>query len=40
MAEVAFHEVTKVFPGGTTAVDDLTLLVRDGEFVVLVGPSV
>jgi sn-glycerol 3-phosphate transport system ATP-binding protein len=39
MAEVAFHEVTKVFQGGTTAVDDLTLLVRDGEFVVLVGPS-
>jgi sn-glycerol 3-phosphate transport system ATP-binding protein len=39
MAEVAFHEVTKVFPGGTTAVADLTLLVGDGEFVVLVGPS-
>jgi sn-glycerol 3-phosphate transport system ATP-binding protein len=39
MAEVAFHEVTKVFPGGTTAVDALTLLVEDGEFVVLVGPS-
>jgi multiple sugar transport system ATP-binding protein len=39
MAEVAFHEVTKVFQGGTTAVDQLTLLVEDGEFVVLVGPS-
>jgi sn-glycerol 3-phosphate transport system ATP-binding protein len=39
MAEVAFHEVTKVFQGGTTAVDKLTLLVEDGEFVVLVGPS-
>jgi sn-glycerol 3-phosphate transport system ATP-binding protein len=39
MAEVAFHEVTKVFPNGTTAVSDLTLLVEDGEFVVLVGPS-
>jgi multiple sugar transport system ATP-binding protein len=39
MAEVAFHEVSKVFAGGTTAVDDLTLLVNDGEFVVLVGPS-
>ena len=39
MAEVAFHEVTKVFPGGTTAVEHLTLRVEDGEFLVLVGPS-
>jgi multiple sugar transport system ATP-binding protein len=39
MAEVAFHEVSKVFPGGATAVDTLNLLVRDGEFLVLVGPS-
>jgi sn-glycerol 3-phosphate transport system ATP-binding protein len=39
MAEVAFHEVSKVFPGGTTAVDTLNLLVSDGEFLVLVGPS-
>jgi sn-glycerol 3-phosphate transport system ATP-binding protein len=39
MAEVAFHEVSKVFPGGATAVDTLNLLVQDGEFLVLVGPS-
>ncbi len=39
MAEVAFHEVTKVFPGGATAVETLNLLVSDGEFLVLVGPS-
>jgi sn-glycerol 3-phosphate transport system ATP-binding protein len=39
MAEVAFHEVSKVFPGGATAVDTLNLLVHDGEFLVLVGPS-
>ena len=39
MAEVAFHEVTKVFQGDTVAVQDLTLLVEDGEFLVLVGPS-
>jgi multiple sugar transport system ATP-binding protein len=39
MAEVAFHEVTKVFQGGAAAVDDVTLLVEDGEFLVLVGPS-
>ncbi|MBO0807562.1 MAG: sn-glycerol-3-phosphate ABC transporter ATP-binding protein UgpC [Actinobacteria bacterium] len=39
MAEVSFHEVTKVFPNGTTAVDALTCTVADGEFMVLVGPS-
>jgi sn-glycerol 3-phosphate transport system ATP-binding protein len=39
MAEVSFHEVRKVFPGGTTAVEELTFTVEDGEFIVLVGPS-
>jgi sn-glycerol 3-phosphate transport system ATP-binding protein len=39
VAEVAFHEVTKVFPNGTTAVEALTCTVADGEFMVLVGPS-
>jgi sn-glycerol 3-phosphate transport system ATP-binding protein len=39
MAEVAFHDVGKVFPDGTVAVTDLTCTVRDGEFMVLVGPS-
>jgi sn-glycerol 3-phosphate transport system ATP-binding protein len=39
VAEVSFHEVTKVFPNGTTAVDTLTCTVADGEFMVLVGPS-
>ena len=39
MAEVSFHEITKVFPNGTTAVDALTCTIADGEFVVLVGPS-
>ena len=39
MAEVSFHEVTKVFPNGTTAVDALTCTIADGEFMVLVGPS-
>ena len=36
---ISLHGVTKVFPGGVTAVDDLTLEVGPGEFVVLVGPS-
>ena len=39
MAEVVLSEVTKVFPGGTTAVDAVSLTVIDGEFIVLVGPS-
>jgi len=39
MAEVVFQHVAKVFPDGTRAVDDLSLAVRDGEFVVIVGPS-
>jgi ABC-type sugar transport system ATPase subunit len=39
VAEVSFHDVTKVFPNGTTAVDALTCTIADGEFMVLVGPS-
>ena len=39
MAEVAFENVSKEFPGGTFAVDDLTLSIGDGEFLILVGPS-
>jgi multiple sugar transport system ATP-binding protein len=39
MGEIAIDGVTKVFPGGVKAVDDVSLTVRDGEFIVLVGPS-
>jgi ABC-type sugar transport system ATPase subunit len=39
VAEVSFHEVTKVFPNGTKAVDSLTFTIADGEFMVFVGPS-
>ncbi len=39
MAEIAFNEVVKTYPGGTTAVDRLSLSVGEGEFMVLVGPS-
>jgi multiple sugar transport system ATP-binding protein len=31
--------LTKAFPGGTRAVEDLSLTIEDGEFLVLVGPS-
>lgn len=34
MVEVSFHEVTKVFPNGTTAVDALTCTIaKSGEAV-------
>ncbi len=39
MADVVLDHVTKVFPGGTVAVDDLSLEIADGEFLILVGPS-
>src|ERR671936_1002849 len=32
-------ELTKVFPGGTVAVEDVNLHVDHGEYVVLLGPS-
>ena len=39
MATIQFNEVTKQFDDGTVAVDNLTLDVEDGEFLILVGPS-
>jgi spermidine/putrescine ABC transporter ATP-binding subunit len=36
---VQLDHVTKTFPGGITAVDNLSLIVREGEFVTLLGPS-
>jgi multiple sugar transport system ATP-binding protein len=39
VARVAFHDVTKVYPGPVVAVEDLTLEAGDGEFLILVGPS-
>src|SRR5438067_9212762 len=38
MAEIRIEHVTKSF-GAVTAVDDISLGVEDGEFLVLVGPS-
>jgi multiple sugar transport system ATP-binding protein len=39
MANIELENVSKIFPGGIVAVDDVTLEIGDGEFVVLVGPS-
>ena len=39
MAGITFEGVTKQFPDGTVAVDNISLDVPDGEFMILVGPS-
>ncbi len=39
MPGVTLDSVTKRFPGGAVAVDDLSLKIADGEFMILVGSS-
>src|SRR6187401_3472362 len=39
MAEIELEHLTKVYSGDVTAVDDVSLDIGDGEFMVLVGPS-
>ncbi|HEV7708710.1 MAG TPA: ABC transporter ATP-binding protein [Asanoa sp.] len=39
MTTVALKDVTKIFPDGTVAVDNVSIDVNDGEFMVLLGPS-
>jgi multiple sugar transport system ATP-binding protein len=39
MAGILLEHVTKIFQGGVVAVDDVSLRIADGEFIVLVGPS-
>ena len=39
MASVTLEGVTKVFPGGVKAVDNVSLEIKDKELLVLVGPS-
>src|SRR5256885_16106499 len=39
VAEIRLEKLTKIYPDGTKAVDGLDLGIRDGELVVLVGPS-
>lgn len=36
---ITFQNVTKTYPGGTTAVNNLNLTVEEGSFTVFVGPS-
>ena len=39
MAEIVLKDITKRFPDGALAVNDINLDIADGEFVILVGPS-
>jgi multiple sugar transport system ATP-binding protein len=39
MSEISIRHVTKRFGGDDAAVDDVSLEIADGEFVILVGPS-
>src|SRR5712671_6308064 len=39
MAQIIMDHVEKAYPGGVKAVDELSLDIADGEFMVLVGPS-
>jgi multiple sugar transport system ATP-binding protein len=39
MAEITLDHVTKRYPDGYEAVNDINLGIADGEFVILVGPS-
>ncbi|MBV9796236.1 MAG: sn-glycerol-3-phosphate ABC transporter ATP-binding protein UgpC [Actinobacteria bacterium] len=39
MAQISLDHIDKVYSGGVKAIDQMSLEVRDGEFMVLVGPS-
>ena len=39
MGQIVLDHVSKVYPGGVKGIDNLSLDIADGEFMVLVGPS-
>jgi multiple sugar transport system ATP-binding protein len=39
VAEITLDHITKRFPDGALAVDNISMDIADGEFVILVGPS-
>ncbi|WIM89883.1 sn-glycerol-3-phosphate ABC transporter ATP-binding protein UgpC [Candidatus Mycobacterium wuenschmannii] len=39
MAEIVLDRVTKSYPDGALAVQEFSLTIADGEFIILVGPS-
>ena len=38
-AVLVLHDVTKVYPNGKTALEEVDLVIPEGDFVFLVGPS-
>jgi multiple sugar transport system ATP-binding protein len=39
MAEIVLDQVSKKYPDGSLAVDNVDITIADGEFIILVGPS-
>jgi ABC-type sugar transport system ATPase subunit len=39
VSDIRLERVSKVYPGGVTAVDGIDLEIKDGEFMILLGPS-
>ena len=39
MAMIEFHDVSKLYPGGSAALSDVSLSIVSGELVFLAGPS-
>ena len=39
MADIRLENVSKIYPSGVRAVEDVSLHIRDGEFMILLGPS-
>jgi multiple sugar transport system ATP-binding protein len=39
VSDIRLERVSKVYPGGVTAVDTIDLEITDGEFMILLGPS-
>ena len=39
MAKIILDRIDKIYSGGVKAIDEMSLEVKDGEFMVLVGPS-
>src|SRR5260370_7526209 len=39
VGQIVLDRVTKTYPGNVLGIDDLSLDIADGEFMVLVGPS-
>src|SRR5256714_2390930 len=39
VADIVLDNLSKIFSGGVIAVDDVSLTIGSGEFLVLVGPS-